>query len=383
MHKCGSLRTPAGAAWIHRLAGPVFAAAVLLSGGAGLAAETPGIGVTAIVVKQVEGVLSAERRQLALADDVYRNEVVATGQESASEIHLADDTRVTVGPNSQLVLDEFVYDGTTGQGNLALHATQGVFRFFSGQMPHESYKIGAPAVSIGVRGTVLVVVIREDGAVAVILESDDGIDVTDAHDRSLLIDRPGLATVTLPDGSLSPPGPPPAWALERVRAMDRVIASASAPFVPMPLQRAETGDRDVAEAPPHSPPPDVTPPPDPEDDPPPPDVTPPSEPDDDVTPPPADDPAPPTGSEDDDKERGIPRAEDNQDPADMPDGLEQAEENADPHATDPGPVPGGNGKSDDGDDEAAGDSGGPGNSGDAIPEGVPAFGKGKGKGKGD
>ena len=46
-----------------------------------------------------------------------------TGFESASEMLLMDDTRVTVGPSSRVVLDRFVYDPDPGKGALVLQAT--------------------------------------------------------------------------------------------------------------------------------------------------------------------------------------------------------------------------------------------------------------------
>jgi hypothetical protein len=106
------------------------AALALLAAGLGspaMAATQTEIGVTSLVVKDVEGKTDAEIRQLALRDNVYRYETVNTGFESASELRFADDTRISVGPNSTIVLDEFVYDPDPGEGALVLFGQYGEF----------------------------------------------------------------------------------------------------------------------------------------------------------------------------------------------------------------------------------------------------------------
>ncbi|MDH5558468.1 MAG: FecR family protein [Alphaproteobacteria bacterium] len=225
-----------------------------------MAATQTEIGVTSLVVKDVEGKTDAEIRQLALRDNVYRYETVNTGFESASELRFADDTRISVGPNSTIILDEFVYDPDPGEGALVLQMTEGVFRFFSGNMASSNYKIKASNVTVGVRGTVLVMVARRDGTVAVIMESDDGVEVTGGAGEMVLLDKPGKATVAFADGTLSPPGNPPEWAMSRIRQMDNLLTTASLP-PPPPMNSEPEVETAVAPPPPAEPIEVVAPPP--------------------------------------------------------------------------------------------------------------------------
>ena len=78
--------------------------------------------------------------------------------------------QATVGPNSSVVLDSFLYDPAAPSGTLVIGAAEGVFRFVSGNMPSESYEIRTPEVTVGVRGTVIDFVAR-GGATAVVLQS--------------------------------------------------------------------------------------------------------------------------------------------------------------------------------------------------------------------
>lgn len=189
----------------------------------------PQIGLTSIIVKRVEGTTAAQKRLLILRDNVFQNEVLETGIGSASRIEFLDNTQVSVGPNSRLVLDRFVYDPSPDKGAFVMRLTEGVFRFVSGDMPSSVYSIQTPTVTIGVRGTVLVVVTNSRGEIVVILESDDGVTVDSVGGDSVVLDSAGLATMASADGSLSDPAPPPAWAIWRVREMDSLLAGNAPP----------------------------------------------------------------------------------------------------------------------------------------------------------
>ncbi len=189
----------------------------------------PQIGLTSIIVKRVEGTTAAQKRLLILRDDVFQNEVLETGVGSASRIEFLDNTQVSVGPNSRLVLDRFVYDPSPDKGAFVMQLTEGVFRFVSGDMPSSVYSIQTPTVTIGVRGTVLVVVTNSLGEIVVILESDDGVTVDSVGGDSVVLDSAGLATVASADGGLSDPAAPPAWAIWRVREMDSLLAGNAPP----------------------------------------------------------------------------------------------------------------------------------------------------------
>jgi hypothetical protein len=191
-------------------------------------AAKPSIGVTSLVVQHVEGTSEQRTRRLALRDPVHQDEVVVTGEQSASEMHLIDDTRVTVGPSSKVVLDRFVYDPDPGKGALVLQATEGVFRFFSGNMASSNYAIETPSVTVGIRGTIFVGAIRSsDGTFALILESRNSeVSVTGRSGETVVLSAPGQAAIARADGSVTS-GPAPDWAVAMVERMDGVIVKAS------------------------------------------------------------------------------------------------------------------------------------------------------------
>jgi hypothetical protein len=113
------------------------------------------IGNTRVVVRTVIGTFEGDLRVLALEDDVYHNELIETEQESATKLIFLDETTLTLGPESSVVLDRFVFDPDPSKGSLVMTATKGIFRFASGKMPKNAYRLHTPAATIGIRGTVL------------------------------------------------------------------------------------------------------------------------------------------------------------------------------------------------------------------------------------
>jgi hypothetical protein len=113
------------------------------------------IGNTRVVVKTVIGNFEGELRTLKLEDDVYHNELIETEAESATRLVFLDDTNLTLGPDSSVVLDRFVFDPDPSQASFVMTATKGIFRFASGKLPKNAYRLNTPAATIGIRGTLL------------------------------------------------------------------------------------------------------------------------------------------------------------------------------------------------------------------------------------
>ena len=113
------------------------------------------IGNTRVVVKTVIGSFEGDLRVLELEDDVYHNELVETEEESATKLVFLDETTLTLGPDSSVVLDRFVFDPDPSQASFVMTATKGIFRFASGKLPKNAYRLHTPAATIGIRGTVL------------------------------------------------------------------------------------------------------------------------------------------------------------------------------------------------------------------------------------
>ena len=93
------------------------------------------------------------------------------------KIIFVDNTKVTIGKYSTLIIDEFVYDNNTNKGKVSLKASFGKLRYTSGLIAKnskENIKITTPTASVSVRGTDFEVVVKESGeSTFTILPSED------------------------------------------------------------------------------------------------------------------------------------------------------------------------------------------------------------------
>lgn len=180
--------------------------------------EVPTIGNTTIVVRTVTGELNQERRELVLRDDIYHNELVETGENSATELTFLDETKLSLGPDSSVILDRFVFDPDPDRSTFVMSVVRGVLRFVSGRLPKENYTIHTPVATIGIRGTVFDIHVAADGATRVVVK--DGAVLAAACGRRIVLDRPGaVATIGRTDDGACTAHHSPAAVLDRAAAV--------------------------------------------------------------------------------------------------------------------------------------------------------------------
>lgn len=102
--------------------------------------------------------------ELRLQDAIIWKSTLSTPGNGALEVRFLDESRLSMGANSNVVIDEFTYTGPGGAGQQTLRLTKGLFRFVSGQVPKDKVKVETPAVSIGIRGTIFRTQVNDDGS---------------------------------------------------------------------------------------------------------------------------------------------------------------------------------------------------------------------------
>ena len=144
----------------------VLTATLMLgAGGAALAQDTE-IGVTAAVNPEVRGTPpSQEQRLLVVGTNVFSDERVVTGEKGQTQMLFVDQSALTIGPNSDLVLGEFLYDPNTETGTIVMSATKGLFRLVGGKISKDGpVVLNTPTATIGIRGGIILVNVAESGA---------------------------------------------------------------------------------------------------------------------------------------------------------------------------------------------------------------------------
>jgi hypothetical protein len=136
------------------------------------AAAGTSIGVAAAVNPQTTGQPpGGPQRTIVIGNDIVHSERVTTGPDGQAQILFIDSSAFSVGPNSDIVIDEFVYDPATNTGRLAASATKGVFRFVGGKISKLAgdipVTVSTPSASIGIRGGMMSFTVDAEGTTAV------------------------------------------------------------------------------------------------------------------------------------------------------------------------------------------------------------------------
>ncbi|HEV3491815.1 MAG TPA: FecR domain-containing protein [Reyranella sp.] len=143
-------------------------------------------------------------RVLRVGTDVQANEIISTTANDRAHLVFLDGTTLTIGPDSQMTIDKFVYDPTTQKGELAVNATKGVFRLIGGRISKTStIAVTTPAATMGIRGGIAVFGVQASATTS-ILVFGNSLTVT-AGGVTQTITVPGLS-VTTPTGGT--PGAP-------------------------------------------------------------------------------------------------------------------------------------------------------------------------------
>ena len=104
----------------------------------------------ALVRRGADIIPSREGMQLLL------NDVLQTSADGRLGVILEDGTRISLGPNTELTVDRFVYQPVEGKFGLLLRLGRGVLAYVSGriaQFSPESVSVETPVGIIGLRGT--------------------------------------------------------------------------------------------------------------------------------------------------------------------------------------------------------------------------------------
>ena len=91
---------------------------------------------------------------------VFQADGLRTGAGGRIGITLRDDTRLSLGPNSEVRLDRFAYAPAQSQVGLVLRIVRGVVAYVSGRIAKlspDSMRLETPGAIVGVRGTTLAV----------------------------------------------------------------------------------------------------------------------------------------------------------------------------------------------------------------------------------
>jgi len=139
----------------------VGALAIVVGLAAPAAAQQP---VPAGHIKTVTGAAYVVRGQnttpVKPGDAIFASDTLRTAPDGAVGLTLRDDTRLSLGPNSEVRVDRYVYAPGEGGLGMVLKFMRGVAVYVSGRMAKlapDSIRLEAPSAIVGVRGTTVAI----------------------------------------------------------------------------------------------------------------------------------------------------------------------------------------------------------------------------------
>jgi len=120
--------------------------------------------------------LLGNKTKLQPGSPVMFKSQITTGPTGRLQVLLNDKTVFTVGPDSAIILDEFIYDPFTDFRKVSWQVTKGVLRFVTGKVAGkrpEGVKVKLASGVLGFRGTDVAVHVAADGTTTVTLISGE------------------------------------------------------------------------------------------------------------------------------------------------------------------------------------------------------------------
>jgi Ca2+-binding RTX toxin-like protein len=115
-------------------------------------------------VTSAQGQVFAEQnglaRPLAQGDPIFSGDVLVTTANGRVEVRFEDDTVLSQGENSRLIVDDYTYDpDSSAASNMLFQMTEGAFRMVTGKIAEanpDAVRVESPLATIGIRGTTTV-----------------------------------------------------------------------------------------------------------------------------------------------------------------------------------------------------------------------------------
>lgn len=119
-------------------------------------------------IQTLKGAVSIQRGSSTLSASVGTpllcSDTIRTGKASSAGIVMADDSTLSLGANSELVLKDYTFNPKEGKFSFVTQMAKGTFSYLSGiigKLAPDSIRMEMPEATIAVRGTKLLVSVEE------------------------------------------------------------------------------------------------------------------------------------------------------------------------------------------------------------------------------
>lgn len=130
--------------------------AIVLGLTRGAGAQTNLAGYAKIVIGSAAIVRGGLEQPLKAGDPVFQGDILQTGANGQLGVTLRDDTRLALGPQTQLTVTTFAFSPADRRFGLVLRLARGILEYISGRisaLAPETIRLETPSTVVGVRGT--------------------------------------------------------------------------------------------------------------------------------------------------------------------------------------------------------------------------------------
>jgi hypothetical protein len=117
------------------------------------------------VAGQAEIVRNGARTAARVGDLLYEKDTIETGPDGSIGITFIDNTVMSSGPDSQIVLEDYKFNSSNFKGSMLADMNRGTVSMISGDIARSSpgaMKVKTPTAILGVRGTRFVVEVKDN-----------------------------------------------------------------------------------------------------------------------------------------------------------------------------------------------------------------------------
>jgi hypothetical protein len=108
------------------------------------------------VLGVASGTISNGLKELKTGDKVYLGDTILSGTNSGAQLLLLDQSTFTIGSDSEVVMDKFIYDPKNSDGKIVSTVKKGSLKIISGLISKknpDNLKVEVPEGTLGSRGT--------------------------------------------------------------------------------------------------------------------------------------------------------------------------------------------------------------------------------------
>ncbi|NNE83097.1 MAG: hypothetical protein HKN28_03915 [Alphaproteobacteria bacterium] len=135
-------------------AAPLLFAVILISPQAAMAADQ--IGTIKTSAGDAKIIRSGRPAAAKVGVPIEQDDVFVTGADGSIGVTFTDNSMFSVGPNTEIVVDKYVFDPNANDASFTANMAKGTLQFISGEIAKlspDAVKVNIPTGTIAVRGT--------------------------------------------------------------------------------------------------------------------------------------------------------------------------------------------------------------------------------------